>query len=510
MAETSGRLAAVSQQQPEQYLLRRGFHRGRILGRQSSGPIIMVRKRRVLFTTFMLLAPGLGLGAQDRAASSPSDSSRSGRGQILGVVLDSLNGRYLSGAEVLVEGVDGMIETDSLGKFRIDHLTPGTYQVGVFHPLLDTLGIGLATRPFHVGPDSSSFVLLAIPSAATLIRRTCPGRSRADDASAVIGHVSDPETLQPVAHAEVSVAWTDYEVSKEEGVRRTSRLVRDSTDGTGSFKICGLPSPLDATIQARRGSAITAEIPISLGDRRNALFARVLLLSKADSGAKFGHATVSGQVVLEGSPINAGSRVELLGTDIVVITNDKGEFTMQNLPSGSKILLARHVGFRAETAPVDLSSLQQKRVTIKLSKFVAVMDPVLVTARRSAALDKLGFNQRKNSGFGYYLGPDRLQNMHPNYVTDILRQVPGLRVSHGRTGDVVSSSRGGEGGCVQYYVDDMPFREMDPGEINLFVSAGEVVAVEVYQGANTPARFVQGGFGSCTTIVLWTRFKTRD
>jgi hypothetical protein len=223
---------------------------------------------------------------------------------------------------------------------------------------------------------------------------------------------------------------------------------------------------------------------------------------------------VSGQVVLEGSPTNAGTRVELLGSDIVAMTNDTGEFTMKNLPSGSKMLLARHVGFGAETAPVDLSSLQQKRVMIKLSKFVAIMDPVLVTARRSAALDKIGFNQRKKSAFGRYIGPDRIQQMHPVHLTDILRQVPGLRVSYGQYGAVVSSSRaygaGLGGGCVQYYVDEMPYREMTPGDINNFVTGGEVVAVEVYSGAGTPGRFIQPGASSCTTIVLWTRFKVRD
>jgi hypothetical protein len=201
--------------------------------------------------------------------------------------------------------------------------------------------------------------------------------------------------------------------------------------------------------------------------------------------------------------------VELVGTDIVAMTNDKGEFTMRNLPSGSKVLLARHLGFGAETIPVDLSSRQEKRVTIKLPKFLAIMDPVLVTARRSAALDKIGFNQRQKSGSGYYIGPERLQNMHPNAVTDILRMVPGLRVSYGRDGDVVSSSRGSGSGCVQYYLDDMLYTEMTPGDINNFVTGGEVVAVEVYQDTNTPAQYTRAGM-FCTTIVLWTRFKVRS
>ena len=98
--------------------------------------------------------------------------------------------------------------------------------------------------------------------------------------------------------------------------------------------------------------------------------------------------------------------------------------------------------------------------------------------------------------------------MHPNFVTDVLRMVPGLRVSYGPEGDVVSSSRGVGSGCVQYFLDDMPYVEMTPGDINHFVAGGEVVAVEVYQPTNTPAQYMRGM--SCTTIVLWTRFKIRS
>jgi hypothetical protein len=266
--------------------------------------------------------------------------------------------------------------------------------------------------------------------------------------------------------------------------------VRDSTDGSGAFKICGLPSSLQATLQARRGSAVTAEIPISLGDKPAELFARTLLLSPADSGTKSGNATVSGLVVLEDSPTNSGSRIELVGTDIVAMTNEKGEFTMRNLPSGSKVLLARHLGFGAETVPVDLSSRQQKRVTIKLSKFAEVMDPVLVIARRSAALDKVGFTQRQKSGLGYYIGPERLQDIHPYHVTDIVSRAPGMRDK-----------------CVQYWVDDMPYMEAEPGDINYFVTGSEVVAAEVYRNLDAPGRYMRPG--GCAIVVLWTRFKIR-
>ena len=470
-----------------------------------------------LGAVFAVYIAGGPLPAQQKTtpAPAPSLAGKAGMALISGIVIDSLNGSFLRGADVIIEGAKKSLLTDSLGRFRADSLPPGTYQVGVFHPLLDTLGISLATQPFHVGPDSSSFILLAVPSAATIIHKAGPVRGfRPQGTSAVIGHVTDPESLQPVPGAEVSIAWVQLEVSKEVGVRKTPRVIRDSTDAHGAFALCSLPNAMQATLQARKAGAVTAEIPITLGDQDSELFARTLLLSHADSGAKTGNAVVSGRVILEGAPSNAGSRVEVVGTEVVGLTNEKGDFTIRNLPSGTHVLLARHLGFGAETVPVDLSSREPKQVTIKLPKFVAVIDPVIVTAKRVASLDKVGFSQRQKSGMGYYIGPDQLRTMHPNQLTDILRRVPSLRVVSGPEGDVVTSSRGttslsGGGSCVQYFVDDMPWTSAMPGDINNFVNSNEVVGVEVYAGPGTPAQYSRG-MQDCTTVVLWTKFKIRD
>ena len=470
----------------------------------------LATKTRFICTAALVGFAGT-LGAQQKTPSTPAPTTgHAGKAEISGLVVDSLNGRYLSGADVIIDGAKATLVTDSLGKFKIDDLTPGTYQVGVFHPLLDTLGISLATHPFHVGPDSATYIVLAVPSAGSIIRGACPVRPRAKGTSAVIGHVNDPETLQPVAGAEVSIAWSEIEVSKETGIRRSPRLIRDSTDKYGAYHICGLPNSMKATLQAKRGNAVTAEVPIELGDEESELFIRTMLLvPTSDSTTKVGNASVSGRVMLEGAVSNAGSRVEVVGTNQIAMTNENGEFTITKLPSGSHVLLVRHLGFGAETVPVDLTSRQAQRVTVKLPKFVAMLDPVVVKARSQGALEKVGFDQRQKSGMGYYLGPDQLKNMNPNYLTDILRRVPSLRVQSSPDGDVVSSSRGTGSGCVQYYVDDMPWMSASPGDINNFVNANEVVAVEVYQDTNTPAQYTRGG-GGCTTIVLWTRFKIRN
>ncbi|HTD83221.1 MAG TPA: carboxypeptidase regulatory-like domain-containing protein [Gemmatimonadaceae bacterium] len=450
--------------------------------------------------SFIALAP---VGAQN--VTAPVSSA--GKARILGVVVDSLNGGVLAGADILMDGAQVSAQTDSLGKFEFDGLTPGDFQLGVFHPRLDTLGVSIVTQKFHVGRDSTSVVVMAVPSAATLIRTRCPAQSDAAGASAVIGRVKDPESLQSVAGAEVSIAWSEIEISKQVGIHQTARLRRDTTDKNGEFKFCGLPSSLQASLKARHGATATAEIPVGLGDRPIELAARTLLLSAADSTTKTGNAAVSGVVQLADGAPSSGTRVELVGTDIVTLTDAKGDFTMRNLPSGSRVLLARHLGYAAQIAQVDLSSHEQAHVTIKLPKYVAVMDPVLVTARRTAALDKVGFGQRRKSANGYFVGPEQIERMHPFYVTDVLRMVPGIQVVHTRTGEAVRSSHDvGRPSCVQYYVDDMPFTELEPGDANNFMNGGEIVAVEVYQPGMAPAQYTRA-LNACVTILLWTKFK---
>jgi hypothetical protein len=452
--------------------------------------------------------------AQVKPAQTQPAAATISTSAITGVVVDSLHGDYLVGAEIIVEGARRTVLTDSFGKFRLDSLPPGTYQVGVFHPLLDTLGIALATRPFHLGVDSASVVILAVPSAATLVARSCPERPRSQGSSAVIGRVIDPETLQPIRGADVSIAWVEIEISKEIGIRQSPRVVRDSTDELGRFHLCGLPSATDANLQAKRGNSVTAQVPIAIGEASTALLARTLLLSPVDSGAKSGKAVVSGRVLLEGNPVAGGSRVELAGTDVVTTTDAKGEFILRNLPSGTHMLVARHLGYAPDAVAVDLSGREPKTVSIRLPKFVNIMDPVLVTARRGAGLERVGFARRQKSGMGYYLGPEQIARMHPQRLTDILRQVPGLRVNYGLQGETVTSSRGAMSltgaPCVQYYVDDFRWTSSEPGDINMFVSGNEIVGVEVYQGGQVPAQYASAGLGNCTTIVLWTRMRIRD
>ena len=457
-------------------------------------------------SAFALIVCASVLDARSTTFSQPV--ALTGNGQIVGVISDSLSSGFLAGADILVEPGSYTAATDSLGKFKVDRLAPGAYRLGVFHPRLDTLGITLLTQPIRVGSDSASLVQLAVPSAMTLIRRSCRVQSGPYGESAVIGRVVDAETLAPIARAEVSIAWVEIDISKEAGVRREPFVVRDTTNEWGSFTFCGLPNSLKATLQAKHGSASTPEIPVSLGDQPVELMARTVLLPASGAAAKSGKASVSGVVTLEGARSNAGSRIELVGTGVVAVTNERGEFTMRNVPSGTRVLVVRHIGFLVQVVPVDLSSREEQKIKVSLPRYVEMMDPILVSARSKASLERVGFTRRRKDGVGFFIGPEQLETRRYAFLTDLLKQVPSLRVSYGAHGDVVTPARGVTSGCIQYYLDASPYVEMTLGDVNRFVAAREIVGIEVYDPISTPAEYVRGG-ADCTTILIWTRLRLR-
>src|SRR4030081_1626621 len=106
---------------------------------QARPTLMMIRQLQTCLAV-ALIAVATPVRGQNTTPPTPPAASRSGKGQITGIVIDSLNRRFLTGADIVIDGGRAEVQTDSLGKFTIASLIPGTYQVGVFHPILDTLG----------------------------------------------------------------------------------------------------------------------------------------------------------------------------------------------------------------------------------------------------------------------------------------------------------------------------------------------------------------------------------
>jgi hypothetical protein len=107
------------------------------------------------------------------------------------------------------------------------------------------------------------------------------------------------------------------------------------------------------------------------------------------------------------------------------------------------------------------------------------------------------------------MGPDEIQQRQATRMTDLFRTVPSLRVVPSGMDYVVESARDAQGGCVNYVVDGAPYKSLYAGDVDRLMPPNDVAAIEVYSGAGTPAEFQSPGSSSCTTIVMWSRFKTK-
>ena len=428
--------------------------------------------------------------------------------RIVGVVADSVDGTPLQGAEVIASGVATSVKTDALGRFTIDGLAPGTYQVGVFHPLLESLGITLATKPFVIGPDSTGVVTLAVPSVPTLVHRYCGSEQGPSTPAAVVGRVLDPDTDLPISGARVSLAWTDVQVGKETGVVRTPHELRAETSGTGFFKICGLPTDLDGTLQVTRGDIATPEVPVAM----NGALLAFQSMSIPDKPGTRATGIVTGHVVsLAGKPVS-GARVEIPVSGVSVMTRDNGAFYLTGVLTGTQVLVARSLSFATAAEPINVTSREPVDVTVTVGDKLNVLDPVLITARREFALDKAGFSARKRAGGGHFFTRDDIDKRKPNNISDMMKGLPSVTVTSQRGGTVIRGRAGvtsmysANAPCTRVYVDGFEWRDLQPGDLDMVVNPDDVIGLEIYQAGEVPSQFRKFDRG-CLTLVVWTQFR---
>jgi len=426
---------------------------------------------------------------------------------LLGAVVDSLHGGGLQGATVQLDGTTYLAITDADGLFRIDGVPAGEYRVAVFHPLLDTLDVAIGTPLLRLGADSIRVIRLATPSAATLVRRTCPAAATELGPGAIIGHVLHPDTDAPLAGARVSLAWTEVDVSKENGVRRFPRLREGSADSTGRFVICGVPAGTRGTIQAQRGGVSTGEVEVELVDALVAFEDLRLLPSRPGDTALSGTAVLSGRVTDTTGAAVTDADVAVSGGRSATRTGADGSFRLTGLPSGTRDVFVRRVGYAPARAAVNLTSKSPAQISVRLTKEAPALEAVRVEAKmkpaEQAVLEKGGYFDRKRIGNGHYLLGDEITRHRPQFFSDLFQTMSGFRVEPGAAGNAIRGTRGSSD-CVTFWIDGIRYRENRPGELDSRLAPEQVIGIETYSPSAAPSEFRALGEISCSVVLVWT------
>ncbi len=300
-------------------------------------------------------------------------------------------------------------------------------------------------------------------------------------AVALSGVVLDSLTVVPLAQATVLVE--DLGIST-------------LTDETGEFRLPGVTVGQHVlTVQKAGfiGRSFRLNLdPAQLGDLE---VGYVSLLRRREATASI-TGTLTDSVT--GSPVEFVA-IGING-QIVTFTNERGAFRVDNVDRSTVRLDARRIGYQPFAADLQAAGDESVfDVNVKLHPIPMELPEIVVEGDRVIyAFGRMReFYRRRETGLGHYFTRTEIERRNPLYVSDLLRMVPGFRVTPSSGINQVSVRRCG---APTVYLDGMPLRGV---QLDEFVFPEHVEAIEAYRGAFIPAEFMT--FGACGVVAVWTR-----
>lgn len=198
------------------------------------------------------------LFARAANAEAPDTTSNVTGASVSGIVRDSIAHAPLAGAVVQLVASDNparfgrTANTDSTGRFVFNDVPDGSYTLGFFHPVLDSLGVEAPLKAVSVAGQKSVETELAIPSPIRLRAAICGKPPKGDSSALIVGVVRDAATGTPASGVTVSGEWVEFSFRRTGIQRRVPRIVA-TTSENGWFAMCNVPSAGTVALIASKG-----------------------------------------------------------------------------------------------------------------------------------------------------------------------------------------------------------------------------------------------------------------
>jgi hypothetical protein len=417
---------------------------------------------------------------------------------VTGVVFDSLTMRGLSGATVQLVTVGGQAasrstRSDAAGLFAFADVPVGSYLLGFFHPKLDSLGLTSETKRLDLRVDEPLQTRLTIPSGKTIAKNVCGASFVTEEFGLMLGFVRGVGNAMPRPEAKVSVKWAEVVIDNG-SIRRVISSVDATSNATGQFAICGVPVGSSVLVQAAVAADSSGQFEVVVP--ANSFLSRDVFVgpinrlrvrsldSLPDAELLRGTGRIRGKVMGANKRPVRDARVTVWGTGIQTTSNPDGEFSLAGLPGGTHTLEVRAIGFSPTQVPIDIMSGQSETADVELSAIAVTLDTVRVTAQRAYASRRLlELERRQRSGMGHILDAKEINKRNPWVLTDLLRSMPGIRMTPGRFSSHVVRMRHpkGFGFCTpEFIVDNVRVMVDEDFPIDNLIPMDDINAVEVY------------------------------
>lgn len=439
-----------------------------------------------ILTAVVLMARAAG--AQLSPASQRPDTIR-------GLAYDSLAFRPMVGALVTAEPGGATAVSDSLGRFMI-YSTQRVTRLVAFHERADRLGLGdlVAGRPDGDGPWERPIV--ATPGMNTAWARLCVGQRRPANGMGGIlfGSTTAADGTTRVAGVGLVLQWQAVKSLLDSAPKFESMTVR--SDSLGNYLFCGVqefgPAALVASSSQFRSDNVLVEADA-------ASLRRLDLMLGATSGPT-ATATVQGRVVDDMGASVPAATVSFGGFATEIMSGPNGRFTLANVPTGSRMVSARKIGYVALARQLDVLASGVTGLEVVVEKGTLV-EQVNVRATRIKSRDATELDERRTAGLGRFI--DSTHFTKYDRTRQALDLLPGIRTQVGRVpNDFVIRGRGD---CLASLWVNAVREPNIPDNMLARLPKDEIAALEIFNNEmQAPARFQTAG-NQCAVVVVWTK-----
>ncbi len=444
-----------------------------------------------------LVAAAFSLAAPSARAAA-HDPETAATDTIRGVVFDSLLHQPITDASVQADAGAISTLTDREGRFELISPTP-IKRVTVFHDFLDRSGLGSLVAVVDA-KTSHSMLVLSTPSLATIWARVCPAGKTIDKGrnGIVFGVARTSDGKTRVAGATVRVSW-DFDAPSASGIM--SRISDAKTDSIGTYYACGTPPHSNVYAFANSATLRSGSINIP-GDS--------LPLRRADLVlGEVGKTSALRGIVLDArkTPLK-GATIDIDGSPITGRTDNTGRFILTNVPTGSRAVIVRALGYTPTMWPVDV--LDRNPEELEIDVVEQALPGVKVTGRQTLSPLHMDIDQRRREGFGTI--KDSTEIIRHTSIRAIFQGIPSLVITgkdesaFGLFTPTQSMSGNPVGGCpANVYIDGF----QSDLTVLITLPKQQIAVIEVYiRQEFAPAKYLTLQ-NNCGVVLVWTKLQLK-
>jgi hypothetical protein len=241
----------------------------------------------------------------------------------------------------------------------------------------------------------------------------------------------------------------------------------------------------------------------SMRRMRHVSAAVILWFAGASLRAQSTRYTVVGTVAdVDGQAI-AGAEVGLLERDSVtraVRSDTAGRFFLSGLQKANVLLRIRHFGFTPRDVEVNIPASRRQQIIVTLDPMPAELAGVEINADDSDERLRAFHARKASNNFAHFVDADDIARRRPQFLSEILRTIPGVSLITARGGYTVKLR-----GCSPLvWVDGV---RLPGAQLDDVARPADVAGVEVYTSfAGIPAQYFDRT-ATCGTILVWTKAK---